>query len=1482
MHLFGRPRSAQPPTKARLTVDRQAAGEQAEKEDRPDDDEAKLRLNPTISPDSDEFRRVVHMFGAALRDQSTSQVMHTHFTPHERALLLPVTRRDNAALHRLQRENRMRYSRMLRSDRWRAWAPHATLAFKFAQVYFGLAVAPMHLDFAQRSHGFGDLGDEGDEGDEGDDDEEEEPPGGHLRFLNGYSARSYGHDTGRSADPDLERYYAYTGFDLHGKKVDPSQVRGYPISLGLRGGGGGGGGSDDDDDDDTTSSLLCLRGGAGGPGQDGHRYVPTFLDPLYGGLEHKHGMVSRAFAAWNAYCTEHGIRRTIKSTDEPFFATNFAEMQDGEAMEAFTEAPKPLILPLYGSQGIVWFNLHSFESFVDAVDRLLGLGTRAAVQYKIEVFDKDRDYGQKAARDDHETTAAGLPATVTFTAGAEGAYSEYEHWEVVRSTVETIFGTLHSGQRKEEDDTPAQRSARFHKAALFVHAAGVRHNWQWEPVMGEEDDEDDKGELRWLMRAPTGRPDDRPDVAYVRVPARLGGDAGFANVVDPWLRSAMRVLTPGMIPGRPGQPQVPDTFFHFQTGGGGGAVQAKSQELHSAYGGLSFPPTVMQQLLRTGRRGDVCWVEARRWLQSADEMVADWKVYLPGLHCNPFGPFGDDADDKTAVVVPRSLTRQQLTCPRALYQTLRSMVAHYLYADALDEVDALDVWVDGEDFINPAQGYRATSSLVMMQPFGPVMADGDGAEAIRLQKASDPVRAAIAAKMKKRSTAERAGLYPAFLSVRPRYKHFTLALARPPVGRPRGAPAPTVQVADTEGLTLADFMAKAGTLLQRLRGFSSASRLSFTGRRPVAPTEAEDGSKMLATRKLVNDLKPTYVFAQDMDAGAWEALRIHMVDPFIYLDLVGPDAEPKAKPGPVAAAAAAFGFHDLYALSDPALYKDEDRKGRGKATQTVKRPADTRYRDWQWHGQDPLPAFSALPPTVPRDVARSKTLVMPLHQLVDVDVPDNAAGLADLGAMSRMDRHALLREYSYAHALSIHTGGLSELPIHGPPVESILAIASASLPKVSLGVLTPSETRRLQESHYGLRNLALDRVQRCPWSGCRHTFPAAARAALEAHVAAAHAPPQTCNFCDEPLYGHWGAAARTRHFVRRHRDVLAAWADQPGDEVVPPGRGAANSAREASWAWCARCRRDHTALNARADRAHHDAVCYPGAGPVAPQEDAACCGPCGYDLRLHAAAYQTRHRLFCQAVGRRGGAEPDSFCPWCGSGLADLARPQRVAHLAGCAMRPDGGEGPLDLATGERHREDEKKKKKKKKQQEGGGGVGVEAVRDAGHAFQRQPRPREKDLAAEVAALIAQVASEGEVGDAPPDPHHDPTPSSDTADNAPPRPGRRVRLVEPPAGQAKPTPAPVRSPRKRSAPPAAPPAKKPRLSPSPTPARPGRPRAKPLEVQDHGRRSVGAPVVRTPGGAGGRGLRARPSASPVKMPGSPGIGSVRRSARRYF
>jgi hypothetical protein len=296
-----------------------------------------------------------------------------------------------------------------------------------------------------------------------------------------------------------------------------------------------------------------------------------------------------------------------------------------------------------------------------------------------------------------------------------------------------------------------------------------------------------------------------------------------------------------------------------------------------------------------------------------------------------------------------------------------------------------------------------------------------------------------------------------------------------------------------------------------------------------------------------------------------------------------------------------------------------------------------------------------------------------------------------------------MREATYSMPPSVHTD--NTIPVNAPPIEEMLQFGFDNLPSISLGVLTPTEQRKMQIDYYHMRNILLERSQKCPYRGCDRVISLAEDDRMQEHLAATHAG-DGCNFCDEVLYQHWTVNQRRAHFLSQHSELfLNMWHVEDDNSFRAGARphGQVDWERESRYRWCPRCGRDHNTLDAKADREHHDSVCYPGApegewvacdqcGVIHdPMQRHTCrevvntmewpyCHRCGLGMGLFSDLYRAKHQLHCMGfysnVARR--------CPWCQVDLEEGPRQfQRLAHIERCDSKPDPeAQGPLDPETG--------------------------------------------------------------------------------------------------------------------------------------------------------------------------------------------------------
>lgn len=320
------------------------------------------------------------------------------------------------------------------------------------------------------------------------------------------------------------------------------------------------------------------------------------------------------------------------------------------------------------------------------------------------------------------------------------------------------------------------------------------------------------------------------------------------------------------------------------------------------------------------------------------------------------------------------------------------------------------------------------------------------------------------------------------------------------------------------------------------------------------------------------------------------------------------------------------------------------------------------------------------------------------------------------------------REQSFATPLSVQVGDQKpRFPINAPPIEHIRrprgpdGIESDSMPIVSTQIMTPTEQRTLQQAFFQMRSIALNRAQQCPHKDCTAFFPVGPgnMAAFHAHLDAKHVGTH-CPFCDETLFKYWSPADRQKHFVNNHSEYFTAKGDLLREAILAAKTKSKGNVdrREEQYSFCPRCGRNHQLLSSKADRVHHDNVCFPGNEATLPTEQycrrcgqpdhvragtnlgrqgqrhqcAATgtdlahkapasdifCSNCALECHQLPASYGRRHMLNCKPLA----SKPDSWCPWCGVDLKSGPRSVRLKHLANCTLKPPSGQNPVCTDSG--------------------------------------------------------------------------------------------------------------------------------------------------------------------------------------------------------
>ncbi|KAK1830139.1 hypothetical protein QBC39DRAFT_309653, partial [Podospora conica] len=614
-------------------------------------EQAPDRWQPDIDPNSGEFAAILNHFASRLRDQhdTLDNVLCEELAPHERALLTPVDRADNPALAAIQARNTALYSELLRSQRFRGWASHADLAFKLTLVFFGLPVAPMRMSSNQAWKGLAERSDWEDEllarG------EDEGPSDGRLRFLNEYWIRMYEQDALRHPDPGLEAYYAYHRLRKVGpaeRMMDEIQGPGHRVSLSLRGGGG------DDDDDSSELGADTDSDVSMGDATDMHD-ADDAVDANDADLSLRGGQAKKANLS-------HGVlsqvQRVAPIKDRSQQKTPFPS-------ENVKENAKGIWVPMHGFMGIVWFNVFSLYSYVDAVDRLLCLDNRAGITYNIYLFDRRKDY---TSRHEQRKLLSGDPES-GFAVTCAGV-GDYSHDNLALTGIlERLNKVIDSGEDLDQ-------------IVIFVAAPADPIPLVWEPTKKEH------RVIKLTVEWPHAPVLNRLDVAYVRMPPEYKSSSHhYSNFFGLWMAQACRVLGVGRLKYRPGRPTVPDAFFAIKNG----------KDRSSSYGGLSFSSNMWQEIVTRWESDEsqpITLVAETRVpdVKGLDEETDCWNIFVPG-----YNPRSREKPQQYLLWIER-------LGPTVIHERIRDLMKAALSDYAFEQLDVVEVYLPGDAFFTEDPG----------------------------------------------------------------------------------------------------------------------------------------------------------------------------------------------------------------------------------------------------------------------------------------------------------------------------------------------------------------------------------------------------------------------------------------------------------------------------------------------------------------------------------------------------------------------------------------------------------------------------------------------------------------------------------------------------------------------------------------------------------------------------------------------------------
>ncbi|KAK4159441.1 hypothetical protein QBC43DRAFT_181942, partial [Cladorrhinum sp. PSN259] len=905
------------------------------------------------------------------------------------------------------------------------------LAFKLTLASFGFSVAPI-MDPRLADHGEDALRPY--------DPALEAKKVDPLRFLNGYTFRVYEQDCGvRKPNPYFEAYYE------KGMKKGPYG---------------------DDSDDETKYIKRRRQAAAQQPAVAEERGFfrddGSDTDEIYQGAHEGNLRGGYLSDSDEDDYMDLDSNSEFGGLPQRWLANDIASTKLGVE----STAVPPIWVPLFGYQGVVWFQANVLNSFVDAVDRLLCLDIRAGVTYNLYSFDKREDYDDELVRDDW---LAGRDRNgLTVSAKGVGDYtSDHFAWSWAMATL---------GMRNKDRDSDMGNKI------LFVAGPDDPIPWAWEPTTSEH--RVMKVTLSWA----TDNNQNRPDIAYLRFPENPR-TSSWTNQYGGYMTQIARVLTPGRIPNRPGQPATPDAFFGLED----------SPNKAVTYGGLSFVPKLWDEIVGKWEENNdaVIYLKAHGYkdkkssASSSEKIkVSDrWHLYLPGLAL----PYTAKLDIQTK---GQYILHSELGNITSVQDKLLGLLSNFSSTSAVDrQIKALEVYLPGTGFLFPSTGptdlvinleSREEEDLdLAFQPLVDRLTEWrDYLEGISDQDI--PVENGLS-------------LFPQFLTLRPVYKEYTI----------RDGDSPGTEMAWNPKSTTADgFRKLAGTFWKEDKVLADGR----TGR--YQPETAwigiHQGFQAEGKKPSRTENRPKLLLSPFADEEEWNQIRKLIVDPEVTISILDASAEPRFGDEDVEQP---FGFRYIYSTESALLYRKLNQ---------ADLPPHIHHYDYQLNNENATAELVTLSPKeqynlgerlmpdselsqTPTPIPTTTTQEIPACQTTPAqkEIPPRPGQSAkQSGSIATFPRGPHLRELSYTQPLSVQTQ--QAIPMNAPPVEPLLNLGSSSLPIVSLSVLTPTEVRKLQTNFTHMRNMLLSRSERCPYEGCAAIVPLRDSQLMKQHLRDVH------------------------------------------------------------------------------------------------------------------------------------------------------------------------------------------------------------------------------------------------------------------------------------------------------------------------------------------------------------------------------------------
>ncbi|KAK4464318.1 hypothetical protein QBC42DRAFT_171476, partial [Cladorrhinum samala] len=879
-----------------------------------------------------------------------------------------------------------------------------------------------------------------------------------LRFLNGYVERAHGQDWGaREPDPFFERYYkeAIDGATLKQKQEAES---GRQLQNVLLRGGDLSSEEAEGMDVDGASEISSLDGDylitemdidtPGSEGEPSNEFASPAL--LRGGTGS--GALPDGDDLDGHEITGPDPTRAVRWLGKDIAPTNIGVAS--KAVEAEW-------VPLYGYQGAVWFQANILNSFVDAVDRLLGLDNRAGITYNLYTFDRSQNYQDERVR--MQWTEDSNVNGLTVTTKGVGDYSSDHHawsWAVAALGVRV-------------KDHPGERGDKI----LFVAGPDDPVPWTWEPLPQHRI-------LKVALSWATDYTQERPDIAYLRMPENPRS-ASWTNQYGRYIAQAARVLTPSRVPNRPGQPPIPDAFYGLEG----------SDNKAATYGALSFLPKLWEEVVARWEEDNdaVVYLEAHGYKEKAGGplKVSDrWHLYFPGLGLPYTAKLG-------ARTKGQYILHSDLDSVAAVQDRIMGLLSN-LWSDSGDlQIQSLEVYLPGSGFF-----------VVSDEPTDLVI-DLENRDDEDLEAAFEPLVARLTEwktwlqELPGVPPVENGlGLFPQFLTLRPVYKQYTIR----DIDSPPGSKTTwDLQATDLEGFRrlVGKVWSKGRHGKQYVPGTSWIGiHQGYQGKTDTnKTTRGRDPNyfKRIASR---SESKPKLIVSPLTDEDEWDQIRKLIVDPDIAVSLTDSTTQPAFGDQDYDQP---FGFRNIYETDSAKLYRNLDQNDL---------PPYTHHNDhqlWKLDAADRLPTHqpwdnqpgaSLKPDSAIRPYVSARnpgTAERAVYDSYRARVNLKTEYLAQQpGSIATYPRGPHMRDVSYTQPLSVQTS--QAIPMNAPPVEPLLNLGSSSLPIVSLSVLTPTEVRRLQTNFTHMRNMLLSRSERCPYENCTAVLPLRDPAVMRAHL----------------------------------------------------------------------------------------------------------------------------------------------------------------------------------------------------------------------------------------------------------------------------------------------------------------------------------------------------------------------------------------------